>query len=116
MDGHSPQAGPGGGTHRNGLRLGAHQPCKPLAGPSSQSRERRLPPASKPVAELWFLCCLVRPLRCVRVCVFTLVWGVGLAGRPGKRVFLLPLLSPLPPRAHHLVGMEMGLKGGLPGQ
>lgn len=50
----APRAGPGGGTHRSSLSLGDPQPCHPLLDPLPKAKTW-LPPASKPVAELWFL-------------------------------------------------------------
>lgn len=96
----SPQAGPGGGPHRNGLSLGPTSPATPLLDPLPKA-ETQLPPASEPVAELWFLCCpSLKVCACVLcacvVCVCVVCIHSWVGGWPGREARKEGFPPPLP--------------------
>lgn len=119
-DGHtSPQAGQVGAPTRMALSLGAH----PLLDPLPKAVGQRLPLArTKPVGELWSLCCpslkvcvVCLCVLCVYVCVFrTFTLGPGWPGLGGQQggLSLHPHPHPLPERIIWW-GLNWGLWEGL---
>lgn len=111
MDGHtSPQAG-----HPQGWpsAWGATNPANPLLVPLLKAVGWQFLLAPKPVAKSWSLHCQAL-CQALQVCVRACVWGGGgQAWEAGKEGFPR---SPPPSRAHDLMQIETGLKGGPAGQ